>query len=244
MSLRYLKIIVVMLSFSAALSAQTKEIVILHTNDTHSQIEPNPTTAFSNPGEGGVARRFAAIQKIRKENKNVLLFDAGDFVQGTPYYNVFKGDAEITLMNKMGYHAATFGNHEFDNGIEPLLEMLKKMEFPLVSTNYDVSNTPLADYVKRTHTIDINGVKIGLIGLTIDPDGLIAKNNYKGVVYLDPVESTNIYAKQLKDNGCDLVIVWSHLGYWDNDTRGDRMVAVNSTDVDMIIGGHTHTALG
>ena len=144
----------------------------------------------------------------------------------------------------MGYDANTFGNHEFDNGIEPLVRMLQRMNFPLVSSNYDVSATALAPYVKKTHIIEKDGVKIGLIGLTISPKDLISPKNCEGVIYLDPVETTNKYARELKEQGCDVVIVLSHLGYWDNDKRGDRAVALNSTDVDLIIGGHTHTDLG
>ena len=225
------------------LHAQNKEFVILHTNDTHSQIEPNPASASRNADEGGVVRRAAAIEEIRAENKNVLLFDAGDFVQGTPYYNFFKGEVEIQVMNRLGYQAATLGNHEFDNGMEDLAKLLAMAQFPLVCANYDVTGTILEQYVKKTTIIEKDGVRFGIIGLSVDPDGLISKNNIAGVKFLNPSETANACAAELKKQGCDIVIVLSHLGYFKNDTSGDRLVAKESTDIDMIIGGHTHTPL-
>lgn len=225
------------------IGAQTKEIVILHTNDTHSQIDPNPATASRNADEGGVIRRAAAIEDIRKNNPNVLLVDAGDFVQGTPYYNFFKGEVEVKMMNKMGYQAATLGNHEFDNGMEDLARILAMADFPIVCSNYEVKGTVLEPYVKKTLVIEQDGVRIGFLGIAVNPEGLISKKNCEGIVFLDPVETANKYAAELRREGCDLVVVISHIGYSKEDTKGDRLVAKESTDIDLIIGGHSHTAL-
>jgi 5''-nucleotidase/2'',3''-cyclic phosphodiesterase and related esterases len=135
--------------FLCALPAQVKELVVLHSNDTHSQIEPNSLSASRDAGQGGIVRREAAIEQVRKQNSNVLLVDAGDFVQGSPYFNFFGGEVEIQMMNKMGYEVGTLGNHEFDNGLEALAKILAQAQFPFVCSNYDVSATPLAPYVKK-----------------------------------------------------------------------------------------------
>lgn len=225
------------------LTAAQKEIVILHTNDTHSQVEPNPATASRNADEGGMVRRAAAIEQVKKESPNVILVDAGDFVQGSPYYNFFKGEVEIRMMNLLGYEVGTLGNHEFDNGIEELARLLAMAKYPIVCANYDVTDTPLEPYVKPTTVIEKAGVKIGFIGIGVNPEGLIAKKNFGGIKYLDPVETVNKYARELKDAGCDMVVVISHIGYNDDDDRGDRMIAMNSLDVNLIIGGHSHTDL-
>lgn len=226
------------------LLAQQKEIVILHTNDTHSQIEPNPATASRNADEGGMVRRAAAIEQVKKETPNVILVDAGDFVQGSPYYNFFKGEVEVKMMNMLGYEVGTLGNHEFDNGIEELARLLAMVKYPIVCANYDVSGTPLEPYVKKTTIIEKAGVKVGFIGLGVDPEGLIAKKNFGNIKYLDPVETANKYARELKDAGCEVIVVVSHIGYYpDENDEGDREIAMNSTDIDLIIGGHSHTDL-
>ena len=226
------------------LSAQQKELVILHTNDTHSQIEPNPTTASRNAGEGGIVRRAAYFDQVRKEEPNVIVVDAGDFVQGSPYYNFFGGEVEIKMMNKMGYDVGTLGNHEFDNGLEPLAKILAMAEFPIICANYDCTGTPLAPYIKPTAIVERGGIKVGFVGICIKPDGLISKKNFGDIKYLDPVESLNKYAAELKKQGCDLVVCVSHVGFFkDRENEGDRQLAANSTDVDIIIGGHTHTNL-
>jgi 5'-nucleotidase len=225
-------------------SAQQKELVILHTNDTHSQIEPNPTTASRNPGEGGIVRRAAYFEQVRKAEPNVIVVDAGDFVQGSPYYNFFGGEVEIKMMNKMGYDVGTLGNHEFDNGLEPLAKILAMAEFPIICANYDCCGTPLEPYIKPTAIVERGGVKVGFVGICVKPDGLISKKNFGDIKYLDPVESLNKYAAQLKQQGCDLVVCVSHIGFFkDREDQGDRQLAANSTDVDIIIGGHTHTNL-
>jgi 5''-nucleotidase/2'',3''-cyclic phosphodiesterase and related esterases len=228
---------------SLAVSAQNKEIVILHTNDTHSQLEPTEPNSARNPNEGGVVRRAAAIEQIRKNNKNVLLIDAGDFVQGTPYFNFFKGEVEIKMMNLLGYNVGTLGNHEFDNGVDFLANILKLAQFPFVSSNYDVTGTALEPYIKKKLVIEIDGIKIGFIGLNVEPDGLISKRNFVGIKHLDPVKCANKYAKELKDEGCEYVIAISHIGYFEKGKKGDRYIVENTSGVDLIIGGHSHTDL-
>lgn len=237
MNNRYIIIVsILLLTFSASIFSQ-KKITILHTNDTHSRIEPLPETDKYAPNKGGVLRRAALIDQIRQENKNVLLFDAGDFVQGTPYYNLFKGEVETKAMNLMKYDAATLGNHEFDYGLEGIRDILKWAEFPIVSSNYDFSNTILKDMLEQYIIITKDDVKIGVIGLNVKPQGLIATANYPEMEFLDPLEVGNKLAKMLKeDHKCDMVVCLSHLGY-----TADKKLAEKSSNIDIIIGGHSHT---
>lgn len=237
MNKRYLSIILLFsMLYSISLVAQ-KRITILHTNDTHSRIEPLPETDRYSPDKGGVLRRSSYIDKVRKENKNVLLFDAGDFVQGTPYYNLFRGEVETKAMNLMKYDAATLGNHEFDYGLEGVKDIMKWAKFPIISTNYDFADTSL-EKKPLTHTIiNKDGVKIGVIGLNVQPQGLIATSNYTGMKFLDPLETGNKWATKLKNEyKCDVVICISHLGY-----TSDKKLAEKSKNIDIIIGGHSHT---
>jgi 5'-nucleotidase len=230
----------ILLCLSLFLSFQVfpqKKIVILHTNDTHSRIEPLPETDRTAPGKGGVERRASFIEEVRKENKNVLLLDAGDFLQGTPYFNLFKGDVEVKAMNLMKYDAATLGNHEFDYGLEALEEVIRKADFPIITSNYDFSQTVLAKLVKPYIILKKDGVRIGVIGLGVQPQGLIASNNYKGMKFLDPAETANELAGQLRSqHKCDMVICLSHLGY-----SQDLELAEATRHIDLIIGGHSHT---
>ncbi len=234
-SLRYY---ILTLFFTLSLLAfPQKELVILHTNDTHSRIEPLPDTDRNFPGKGGVVRRATYIDQVRKENKNVLLFDAGDFLQGTPYFNLFKGNIEVEVMNQMGYDAATLGNHEFDYGLEVLEKVARLAKFPIVSSNYDFSETVLNGLIKPYIILKREGVKIGVIGIGIQPNGLIASNNYKGVKYLDPVKTANSMAQMLRsEHNCDMVICISHLGH-----NPDLNMAELTKGIDIIIGGHSHT---
>lgn len=214
-----------------------KKIVILHTNDTHSRIEPVPETDRYAPNKGGVERRANYIDQVRKENKNVLLLDAGDFLQGTPYFNLFKGDVEVKAMNLMKYDAATLGNHEFDYGLEVLGEVVRKANFPIIASNYDFSETPLAGLFKPYIILKKAGVKIGIMGICVRPQGLIAAANYDGMRYLDPVETANNMAEILRtQHQCDMVICLSHLGY-----ENDLSLAEKTRNIDLIIGGHSHT---
>jgi len=235
-----------LLLFPIALAAQEKSLIILHFNDTHSRIEPFPEGGGgTNAGKGGVVRHDSYINDIRSEHeKNTLLFHSGDFVQGTPYFNMFKGETEMAVANKMKIDAACLGNHEFDNGLTQLAAMLKMAKFPFVATNLDFTGTPLEGLTKKYVILKRNGLKIGIIGLTIDTKGLVAVKNCQGVKYLNPVETANQTADFLKNTEkCDLIICLSHLGYYGNDEKkdGDVKVAKNSRNIDIILGGHTHT---
>ncbi len=223
---------------------EVKQLVILHMNDTHSRIEPLPKNAAMNPDEGGMARIAACIQSVRKENPLTLVFHAGDFVQGTPYFNMFKGKVEVDLLNKMNIDAACLGNHEFDYGYPVLEKLIKQAKFPVVSTNYDFSGTPLKGKTKGFLILHKGGLKIGIIGLGIDPEGLIAKSNYAGMKFLPPIETANKVALFLKEKEkCDLIVCLSHLGYSSNPDVNDIKLAQKSRHIDIIIGGHSHTFL-
>jgi 5'-nucleotidase len=225
----------------------TKHLTILHTNDVHSYIDPFPANHPKNPNMGGVARRAAVIEMIRKENPNVLLLDAGDIFQGTPYFNYYGGELEFKLMSMMKYDAATMGNHDFDNGIDGFYSQLPHASFEFVSANYDFRNTVLDGKVKPYTILHKNGIKVGVFGLGIGLDGLIDKKNYKETVYHDPVSVSQDIVRILKhDKKCDLVICLSHLGYKYKDEPDkicDLKLAGLTQDIDLIIGGHTHTFL-
>jgi len=232
---RYLLTLIVLLSITIGMQAQN--LILLHTNDTHSRIEPIPDTDKYNPNLGGVVRRAAYVDKMRSENENVLLFDAGDFLQGTPYFNMFKGKVEVEAMNMLNYDAVTLGNHEFDYGMEVLVDIVKKAKFPIVSTNYDFSETEIADIIKPYHIIYKDGVKIGIVGANINPHGLVASTNYEGMKFLPPTETVNKTAKMLRnDLNCDMVVCLSHMGIKD-----ELQLAEDSRNIDIIIGGHSHT---
>lgn|SRR5690606_37753687 len=221
------------------------KLTILHTNDVHSRIEPFPMDGSKLQGLGGVARRSTLINKIRKEEKHVLLFDAGDMFQGTPYFNLFDGELELTLMSKLGYDAGTFGNHEFDNGIDGILKHFDKANFPFVTSNYDFSNTALAGKTKEYLILERSGIRIGVFGLGVNVEGLVDKKNYAGMKYLDPIAVANRIVPTLKNkHKCDIVICLSHLGYsYTTDQISDLKLAAATKDIDLIIGGHTHTYL-
>lgn len=222
----------------------SEQLVILHTNDVHSHIEPFPATDKRFPSQGGFAARAAVIQKIRNENKNVLLLDSGDIFQGTPYFNFYGGRLELQLMSKMGYDAAIFGNHEFDNGLEHLADQIQYANFPFIATNYEVTNTPLENKTTPWKVIKKGAIRIGIIGLGIRPDGLIAPSNFGDVKYLDPIKIGDDTAKMLKTKKrCDLVIALSHLGLKMTNSVDDITLAQNTQHIDMILGGHTHTFL-
>jgi 5'-nucleotidase len=225
----------------------TKHLTILHTNDVHSYIDPFPANHPKNPNMGGVVRRAAVIEMIRKENPNVLLLDAGDIFQGTPYFNYYGGELEFKLMSMMKYDAATMGNHDFDNGIDGFYSQLPHASFEFVSANYDFKNTVLDGKVKPFTIFHKNGIKVGVFGLGIDLDGLVDKKNYKETIYHDPVSVSQDIVRFLKhEKKCDLVICLSHLGYKykeEHDKICDLKLASLTQDIDLIIGGHTHTFL-
>ena len=221
------------------------KLVILHTNDTHSQVEPTEKSTLKTSNMGGYARRMGLIQKIRNEEPKVLLLDAGDFSQGTPYFNFFNGRIEVDALNKMKYDAVTLGNHEFDNGIDTLAVILQNAKFPIVSSNYDVKNTPLKDFIEPYLVLKRFGLRIGIMALNVQPKSLIIESNYRGMVFTDPIKVANEMATYLKKNKkCDLVICLSHLG---SDAMAkevnDFQVARETRNIDVIIGGHSHTML-
>src|SRR5829696_2820203 len=222
-------------------SAAETVITILHTNDTHSQIEPLPSND-ANAGKGGVARRATLVKRIRKENPNTLLVDAGDVLQGTPYFNFYKGEVEYKAMSAVGYDVGTLGNHEFDNGVEALAAALKFANFDIVSANYDVKGTVLEQRVKRYVVKTLGGIRVGLFGLGVSPVALITPANFKGVTYIDPVIAARDVVKKLRDEErCAFVICMSHLGYFEDGKRGDSLVAAQVDGIDFIASGHTHT---
>ncbi len=221
------------------------QLTILHTNDFHSHIDPFPKDSARNAGEGGMARRAAMIQKIRKEQKNILLFDAGDIFQGTPYFNYFKGELELKMMTEMGYDAATIGNHDLDNGLEGLNAQMKYAGFPYINCNYDFSETILAGKVLPYKIFRKQGLRIGVYGLGIELDGLVSKANYGKTQYLDPLASALKMEEFLKkEKKSDLIICLSHLGFSYREKKlGDMALAAETHCTDLIIGGHTHTFL-
>ena len=221
------------------------KLTILHTNDVHSRIDPFPANDPKYPGMGGVARRAAIINKIRLTEKNVLLLDAGDIFQGTPYFNLYGGEPELRLMSKMGYDAATIGNHDFDNGIENLSNRLTDMTFPFLNANYNFKDTPLEKKTLPYQIFKKGGIKTGIFGIGIELNGLVDSRLYGNVKYEDPLMHANRISSILKkEHNCNLVICLSHLGYKYKDNKiSDELVAQHSSDIDLIIGGHTHTFL-
>jgi 5'-nucleotidase len=235
------------LSLQSCLAEKQTQITILHTNDVHSHIEPFESNHYKYPVYGGIARRATLIENIRKENPNTLLLDAGDIFQGTPYFNFYGGELEFKLMSMLKYDAATIGNHDFDNGINGLYAQLPHAKFDFLSANYDFKNTILNSHVKPYKVFEKEGIKIGVFGLGINLAGLVDPRMYKETVYLDPVEISQDMSRILKeDEQCDLVICLSHLGYeYKNETSkiSDLTLASKTKNIDLIIGGHTHTFL-
>lgn len=223
-----------------------KHITILHTNDVHSHIDPFPNNHSAYPNLGGLARRATLVDQIRKENPNTLLFDAGDIFQGTPYFNFYGGELEFKLMSMLKYDAATIGNHDFDNGLNGLYAQLPYASFDFLSANYDFTNTLMDSHVQPYKIYMVDGIKIGVFGLGIELAGLVSKKLYQETVYLDPIEIAQDVSRTLKDEEkCDLIICLSHLGYqYQNPQKPDDLkLAARTENIDLIIGGHTHTFL-
>jgi 5'-nucleotidase len=231
----------------AELTAKPRDrrLIILHTNDVHSRIEPFPMDGGRFQGLGGASRRAALIREIRREQGEVLLLDSGDFFQGSPYFNLYRGEVEIRLMNEMGYDAATLGNHEFDLGLENLALQVRKAEFPIISSNYDFTGTPMEGLTRPYLVIERAGMRIGILALGIDLEGLVPSGTFKAFRYLDPLERAGHYAAALHGTEqCDLIICLSHLGLrYRNDKVSDLVLAANSRHIDIILGGHTHSFL-
>ena len=228
-----------------ARAANQISLTILHTNDMHSRIDPFPNDGRTNAGLGGMARRATLIKDIRQRQKNVLLLDSGDIFQGTPYFNFFGGELEYRLMTQMQYDAATFGNHDFDNGLEGLERQLPHAGFPFLSANYDFRRTIFKDRFAPYQVFRKQDLRIGVFGLGIDLAGLGDKKNYRETVYLDPVQRAAEVVQQLRvTERCHLVICLSHLGYkYENAKIDDRKLARQVPGIDLILGGHTHTLL-
>lgn len=221
---------------TACFPNKPQTLTILHTNDTHSQVEPLEI-GKRDATCGGYARRMGLIHQERKEDPQLLLFDAGDFSHGTPYFNFYHGRIEVEAMNQMGYDAITLGNHEFDNGVDTLAVVLQNAKFPVVCANYDVTNSALENIVQPYTIIHRNQLRIGVFGLGINPKGLVAEHNFYPLQYLDPIQSAQKVATILKqEEQCDLVICLSHQG----THQGDTEVAQATRDIDIIIGAHTH----
>ena len=220
-----------------------KRLVILHTNDTHSTIEPFPSKHSKFPNMGGVSKRHTILQKIRSEEEHVLLLDAGDIFQGTPYFNTFNGELEMKLMSLLQYDAATMGNHDFDIGLEGFLNAQQFANFPFLCANYDFSETILDGKTKAYHIFHKAGIKIGVFGIGVALKGLVSIDNYGNTRYFDPISTANKIASELKSKSCDLVICLSHLGfeYENKNINSDRKLAAETQNIDIILGGHTHT---
>lgn len=213
-------------------------LVILHTNDTHSQLNPG------RDGLGGVQRRKAVIDSIRDAEKNVLLVDAGDAVQGTLYFYLYGGKVEQEVMNILGVEERILGNHEFDNGVDSLATILRLSDAEFLSTNYNLTDTPMADLFRPYSIKEYGGKKIGMIGINLDPEGIVAKGNYDGVEFLPIIASANLAAQKLrKDEGVDAVVALTHIGYNPSGLEGDSVLARNSRGIDVIIGGHSHDVI-
>ena len=239
-------ILSILFCMSVAVWAQNKQLVILHTNDTHSCIQPLSKnladTLFA--GRGGYLRRIAMLEEERAKYPDLLLFDSGDFSQGSPYYNLYGGEVEVGLMNRMHYDAATIGNHEFDFGLENMARIFKMADFPIVCSNYDFAGTPVQGLVKRYVIIKRDGLKIGVFGLGPKLEGLVSDYNCEGVRFLDPVIVAQEMADLLKgEKKCDIVICLSHLGWDKVNTLTDGQMMSKTKGIDLVLGGHSHTFL-
>ncbi len=225
--------------------SKERKFSILHTNDVHSRLEPFPMDGGQYQGMGGITARKQAIAKIKTENATTFLFDCGDIFQGTPYFNKFKGEPEMKAMQMLGYEAGTMGNHDFDGGVENFANQLIHINFPIIVCNYNFANTPLEDKIPPYTIIRKNGIKLGIIGVGIALEGLVPENLYKGVTYQNPIPLVNYWANYLRTiKKCDMVVVLSHLGFDYKDNKlSDKVLAKETENVNVILGGHTHTFL-
>ncbi len=249
----FLKKTIYLVGFGAAANsplrvfAESKELrlTVLHTNDWHSRIDPFPATDKKFGGQGGAVRRAEAIRKIRESESNVLLLDSGDIFQGTPYFNFYGGELEYKLMSEMGYDACTLGNHDFDNGIEGLIKQAPFRKFPIINSNYDFGKTALANLVEPYRIFSKQGIRIGVFGLGIELAGLVPDNLYAGVFYNDPIKAAIKMGQFVRvEKKCELIICLSHLGHSYKENKvSDLVLAKSEADVDIILGGHTHTFL-
>jgi 5'-nucleotidase len=223
--------------------AAANSLTILHTNDVHSRIDPFPMDGGRNQGLGGVAARADLIKTIRRQEKNLLLLDSGDIFQGTPYFNLYKGEPEMKAMAIMGYDAGTMGNHDFDAGLENFATQLQHGKFPILLCNYDMVGTPMEGKYEPYKIFKKGKLKIGVTGVGIELKGLVPESLYGNTKYLDPVQNANTIASKLKkEEGCDMVICLSHLGYkYKENKLSDIEFAKQSEHIDLVLGAHTHT---
>lgn len=239
---KHLLFVVCVVVLHVACHPKASTITILHTNDTHSQVEPIEK-GKRDGNFAGYARRMGFIQQERIVSPELILLDAGDFSQGTPYFNFYHGRVEVDALNQMGYDAVTLGNHEFDNGVDTLAAVLKDAQFAVLSANYDVRNTPLEGIVQPYTILTRAGVRVGILGVGVDPTGLIAERNFAPVRYLDPIASVQHVASELKNRyHCDVIICISHLGTEHANAQrvSDVQLAKATRYIDVIVGGHTH----
>ena len=244
MKTRYFLVILLALVSLSGQAKKQKQLVILHTNDTHSAIFPIneqlPDTMKA--GRGGFLRRIAMLKEERAKNPDLLYFDSGDFFQGSAYFTMFKGDVEVGLMNQMGIDASTIGNHEFDFGLENMARVFKQANFPILCSNYDFTGTVMEGLTKPYIIIKRNGLKIGVFAVCPKLKGLVSDKNCVGVGYLDPGQVALETATMLKQKEkCDMVICISHLGWNSYRAEDDQYMISHSRDIDLVLGGHTHT---
>ncbi len=246
--IRHYILLVLLTLVAAGAQAQDKKLYVMHSSDTHSRIDPlDDNPAVRNAGMGGAARRVALVHRFRTEHPDALVLDCGDISQGTPYYNMYKGELEVRIMNLAGYDAMTIGNHEFDFGLDNMARIFSLADFPVVCSNYDFTGTVLEDIVKPYVTLRRNGVKIGIFGLSPQLEGLVQQSKCEGVVYKDPVQTAAEMTALLKDKEkCDVIILLSHLGITRNPGVGDmydNVLVPQTRHIDLVLGGHTHTFL-
>jgi 5'-nucleotidase len=232
-------------AFAEENESKKRSLTILHTNDVHSRLDPFPMDGGKFQGMGGVVAREKIISRVRKEEENVLLLDSGDIFQGTPYFNFYKGEPEMKVMSMLGYECATLGNHDFDNGIEGLANQLVHAEFPIVNCNYNLTNTLLTNFVKPYTIIRKGKLKIGILGVGIELKGLVPEKLFGEIIYNDPIENANEIAYFLKHRKkCDYIVCLSHLGFEYKDNKvSDQILAKETENINLILGGHTHTFL-
>lgn len=241
--MKHILFVLLCLSFGIAKAQTDKQLLIYHTNDMHSRVEPFPKDYQDTllADLGGLVRRASFIKQQRTENKDLLLFDCGDFSQGTPYYNLFRGEVEVKLMNHIGYDAGTIGNHEFDFGLENMAALFRMAEFPIVCANYDFTGTVLEGLVKEYIVLERQGVRIGVFGLGAPLEGLVAKTNYGDTKFEDPLTEAQRITDILRDEeDCDVVVCLSHLG-WNAEPYSDIRLIENTRRIDVVLGGHSHS---
>ena len=224
--------------------AQPRKLFIVHTSDTHSCVEPiSPNfNDKEQANKGGFIRRISLFKQLREQHAGEMLtFDCGDFSQGSVYYNLYKGEVEVKLMNQMQYDAVTIGNHEFDFGLENMARIFKMATFPIVCCNYDFTGTPCEGLVKPYIVLERNGLKIGIFGIAPQPKGLIVQHNYEGMKYTKPAKAAQpIIDKLRNEEKCDVVVCLSHLG-WTDEPDHDKQFIAKTSGIDVLLGGHTHT---